>query len=135
MGGTGRKTQSSSVLAISAKGNCDLPMSVSTRQVLRSAGFEVEHLINERVRGAQHATRDLDILKANGFETSLRGEQIGCPARKKQPARATDFPHSSITHELQRLRVSKCVESRGTACLTAAEVPSETRQSLESGVS
>jgi hypothetical protein len=61
-------------------------------QVLRSAGFEVEHLITEGVGGAQHATWVLDILKANGFETSLRGEQICCPARKKQPAASDRFP-------------------------------------------
>ena len=61
-------------------------------QVLRSPEFEVEHLITERVRGAQHATWVLDRLKANGFETSLRGEQIYCPARKKQPAASDRFP-------------------------------------------
>ena len=79
MGGTGRKTQSSHVLAISGEGR-DLPhvrkyTPHEIVQVLRSAGFEVEHLINERVRGAQHATWVLDILKANGVETSLRGSK------------------------------------------------------------
>jgi SAM-dependent methyltransferase len=80
-----------------AKGNCDLPhvreyTPHEIVQVLRSAGFEVENLITERMRGARHGTWVLDILKANGFETSLRGEQIYCLARKKQPATIDRFP-------------------------------------------
>ena len=93
------------------RGNCDLPhvreyTPHEIVQVLHSAGFEVEHLINERVRGAQHATWVLDILKANGFETSFRGEQLVAPLERNNPRRATDFPHSSVTDELKRLRVS-----------------------------
>lgn len=61
-------------------------------QALRAAGFEIENLITERMDGAQHSTWVLDILTANGFDTSLRGEQIYCLARKSQSGAGERFP-------------------------------------------
>lgn len=62
-------------------------------QALRSAGFQIEVLITERMEGARHATWVADILRANGFDTGLRGEQIYCLARKSpQAAPADRFP-------------------------------------------
>ena len=61
-------------------------------EALRSAGFELTSLFTERLPGAQHATWILDILQANGFDTSLRGEQMYCVARKHSRASVERFP-------------------------------------------
>lgn len=61
-------------------------------QALRSAGFQVDLLVAERKRGTHHATWVLDILKANDFDTSLRGEQIYCLARKRSSLPVDRFP-------------------------------------------
>ncbi len=80
-----------------AKGNPDIPhvreyTPHEIRQALLSAGFDVEHLITERMPAVHHATWVLDILKSNGFDTSFRGEQIYCLARKRRPAPIDRFP-------------------------------------------
>lgn len=59
---------------------------------LRAAGFEVTALFTERLQQAHHATWVLDILRANGFETALRGEQMYCLARKHSRLVVDRFP-------------------------------------------
>jgi hypothetical protein len=59
---------------------------------LRAAGFEVTCLFTERLPEVQHATWVLDILRANGFDTAFRGEQIYCLARKHRPIEVDRFP-------------------------------------------
>ena len=61
-------------------------------ELLRSAGFEVTYLFTERLREAQHATWVLDVLEANRFETTLRGEQMYCVARKRGRTTVDRFP-------------------------------------------
>jgi SAM-dependent methyltransferase len=79
------------------KGNDDIPhvheyTPTEISQALEAAGFEVTVLATERMKGAEHATWALDVLGANGFDTSLRGEQIYCIARKKTPASVNRYP-------------------------------------------
>lgn len=61
-------------------------------QALRAAGFDVTGLCTERLQQAHHATWVLDILRANGFETALRGEQMDCLARKRSGLKVDRFP-------------------------------------------
>jgi SAM-dependent methyltransferase len=81
-----------------AKGNPDIPhvreyTPHEIGEAVRSAGFQIDALFTERMEGVDHATWILDILKANGFETALRGEQIYCVARKQTPPGTLDrFP-------------------------------------------
>lgn len=81
-----------------AKGNPDVPhvreyTPHEIGEAVRSAGFQIEALFAERMEGTDHATWVLDILKANGFETARRGEQIYCVGRKQMPAATLDrFP-------------------------------------------
>lgn len=61
-------------------GNNDTPhvreyTPVEISQALQAAGFKVDVLITERMKGADHATWVLDVLSANGFDTSLRGNR------------------------------------------------------------
>lgn len=80
------------------KGNSDTPhvreyTPHEVAQALRSAGFQVEALITERMEETLHATWVADILSANGFDNGLRGEQIYCLARKSSQAMPVDrFP-------------------------------------------
>jgi SAM-dependent methyltransferase len=78
-------------------GNCDTPhvreytpSEIAT--TLGSVGFEATRLFTERLPGAQDATWVLDILQANGFNASLRGEQIYCVARKRSRATVDRYP-------------------------------------------
>lgn len=71
-----------------ASGNPDVPhvreyTPYEIGQALRAACFGIECLNTERAQGAHPATWVLEILRENGFETSLRGEQIYCLARKQ----------------------------------------------------
>lgn len=61
-------------------------------QMLHSAGFEVTYLFTERLRQAQHATWVFDVLRANRFETRLRGEQMYCLAKKRACTAVDRFP-------------------------------------------
>jgi SAM-dependent methyltransferase len=61
-------------------------------RMLDSAGFDVEWLTTERLTGAPHATWVLDVLRANNFDTSLRGEQIYCLGRKRSSPGTVRFP-------------------------------------------
>lgn len=86
-----------------AKGNPDIPhvreyTPQEIGELVRSAGFQIDALFTERMDGADHATWVLDTLKANGFETAQRGEQIYCVARKRMPAATLDrFPEFLYT--------------------------------------
>ena len=95
--GHGRKAQPTGFLALSPAGNNDTPhvreyTPVEISQALQAAGFKVDVLITERMKGADHATWVLDVLSANGFDTSLRGEQIYCIARKLTPTKVERYP-------------------------------------------
>ena len=80
-----------------AKGNPDVPhvreyTPYEIDQALRAACFGIESLTTERAQGATHATWVLEILRDNGFETCLRGEQIYCLARKERNCVPDRFP-------------------------------------------
>jgi SAM-dependent methyltransferase len=79
-----------------APGNNDVPhvREYTPSEVVHAvsaAGFTIEVLITERT-GAEHATWVRDILSANGFDGSLRGEQIYCLARKSTAAAIDRYP-------------------------------------------
>ena len=50
-------------------------------ELVKAAGFEVEHLFTERIQGSDEANWVRDILIGNNLEASLRGEQTYCLAR------------------------------------------------------
>lgn len=80
-----------------AQGNPDIPhvreyTPFEVAQVVQSAGFEIETLITERMPKCNHATWVIELLKKNGFETVLRGEQIYCLCRKRAGRALERFP-------------------------------------------
>ena len=88
-----------------ADGNTDTPhvreyTPNELAQALRSAGFQIDVLITERMRDAHHATWVLDILRANDLDASLRGEQIYCLARKRSSAPVDRFPQFLYSPEI-----------------------------------
>ena len=66
------------------------PAEVAT--VAEAAGFRVETLTTERVDGFTADTWVFDLLRDNGFDPSLRGEQIFCLARKVEAHPIERYP-------------------------------------------
>jgi SAM-dependent methyltransferase len=57
-----------------------------------AAGFEVEALFTERIAGCDEGPWVKDFLERAGFDTSLRGEQIYCLARRRSDLPRERFP-------------------------------------------
>ncbi len=57
-----------------------------------AAGFEVEALFTERIAGCDEGPWVKELLERNGFDTSLRGEQIYCLARRRESLARERFP-------------------------------------------
>ncbi|MBV6464872.1 MAG: hypothetical protein PGMFKBFP_00137 [Anaerolineales bacterium] len=80
-----------------APGNTDLPhvREYTPRELqdaLLAAGFTVEALFTERMPNVDEAGWVREFLETNGFDASLRGEQMYCLARKRPGAAQTRYP-------------------------------------------
>lgn len=80
-----------------AAGNQDIPhvREYAPRELadaITSAGFEIEVLFTERIAGFEEAGWAAQLLEQHGFDTTLRGEQIYCRARKRAANRRERYP-------------------------------------------
>lgn len=71
-----------------ASGNYDVPhvreyTASELGQAITAAGFEIELLSTEHITGFENSRWALELLRSQGFDTSLRGEQTFCLARRR----------------------------------------------------
>jgi hypothetical protein len=57
---------------------------------VRAAGFDVDSLFTERLPGVDESAWVRTLLEEHGFDTSLRGEQTYCLAKKSGVDRQTE---------------------------------------------
>jgi SAM-dependent methyltransferase len=74
--------------AYPASGNCDVPhvreyTASELSSAVTAAGFEIELLTTEPIAGFENSRWALELLRSQGFDTSLRGEQTFCLARRR----------------------------------------------------
>lgn len=62
------------------------------RDAVIAAGFEVEALFTERLPTVDEGAWVLDLLRREGFDTSLRGEQTYCLARRRSRLPRERYP-------------------------------------------
>ncbi len=62
------------------------------RRLLESAGFETGLLFTDRIDGYEEGTWAYELLKRNGFDTEMRGEQIYCRARRSEAGPVERYP-------------------------------------------
>jgi predicted SAM-dependent methyltransferase len=60
--------------------------------LVAAAGFEVEALFTERIAGNDEGAWVQSLLEREGFDTSLRGEQIYCVARRRSHLARERYP-------------------------------------------
>jgi predicted SAM-dependent methyltransferase len=83
--------------AYPAAGNCDTPhvREYTAREMadaVTAAGFEVEALFTERIAGFEESVWVQELLDREGFDTSLRGEQTYCLARRRADLPRERYP-------------------------------------------
>ena len=64
------------------------------RRTLAAGGFRVETLFTGRINGHEEGTWAYELLRRNGFDTELRGEQIYCVARKDPALPVDRYPRA-----------------------------------------
>ena len=62
-------------------------------EAVKSAGFEIETLFTERFSGFDEGSWVRALLEREGFDTSLRGEQTYCLARKRSNVTRDRYPN------------------------------------------
>lgn len=62
------------------------------KEAVIAAGFEIEALFTERLPGADEGSWVRSLLEREGFDTSLRGEQTYCLARRRAHLPRQRFP-------------------------------------------
>jgi SAM-dependent methyltransferase len=61
-------------------------------RAIQASGFEIESLFTERIAGVDEGPWVQELLEQNGFDTSLRGEQMYCLARKRSGLPIERYP-------------------------------------------
>lgn len=61
-------------------------------RAIQASGFEIELLFTERIASADEGAWVRDLLQEKGFDTSLRGEQMYCLARKRSGLPIERYP-------------------------------------------
>jgi SAM-dependent methyltransferase len=62
------------------------------RRLLESAGFRIEIMFTDRIDGYEEGTWAYELLRRNGFDTEMRGEQIYCRAVKDSSLPVERYP-------------------------------------------
>ena len=83
--------------AYPAPGNPDIPhvreyTAIELRDAVTAAGFEIEALFTEHIPGFENSRWVQDLLIREGFNTSLRGEQTYCLARRRSHLPRDRYP-------------------------------------------
>ncbi|MGH9673017.1 MAG: class I SAM-dependent methyltransferase [Bryobacteraceae bacterium] len=83
--------------AYPAAGNSDTPhvREYTARELadaVEAAGFEIESLFTERIRGFDEGAWVKELLEHEGFDTLLRGEQTYCLARRRSNMPLDRYP-------------------------------------------